>query len=138
MCLLKVYTDEDMNRIVEELPEVAPGVVEVWKAAETKEGAFCAIIALRDYIYQNGINIATQVKIYESYWSGYHFYSKRSACWGWAKNAKFLRCYIKKEWITAVGTLGGQTYPEIAFVTSQAFSPLIPKPRQNWKISSLG
>ena len=145
MCLLEVYSDEDMNRIVEELPEVAPGVVEVWRYVNP-----ASVSAFRPYAHHNdfhrgfkaGMNIAKCHKIsdcWSSYWSGFHCFANKEAIisiLGKLKGTEWLwgiRCYIKKEWITTVGKQEIHSETERrckcweVLVASQAFFPTYPE-----------
>jgi hypothetical protein len=133
MCLAEVYSDEDMNRIVEGLPEVAPGVAEVWKAVEVEGDIYRPIYDYGSHRYKPSISIAHREKINEilvSYWSGYHFFltpedalrygKKRGCCMG-----LIIKCFITREMVTAVGRswLGSSA---CAVVVSQAFFPTYP------------
>ena len=137
MCLAEIYTDADMNRIVEELPEVAPGVVGVWKAAIVRPTAFEPIIC-RYQVFQNGTNFAKKTKIKNEtnqayYWTGYHFGQSKQGALNWYGKGfsipTAIRCYVLKEWITSIGKQCGQWNSGIytTIVASQAFFPTYPE-----------
>lgn len=144
MCLSEVYTDEDMNRIVKELPEVAPGVVRLCKLASVVKGKLCnyfwtpvAIFPPKTQ-YDVGFNGAIVEKtstfckkpkqVY--YYTGLHFLFKGNPAQRflidynhWADKYIKISCLLKKEWISSVGRdrpLG------TTLVASQAFFPTYP------------
>ena len=147
MCLEEVYTDEDMNRIVEELPEVAPGVVEVWKVAFTKSGCFKGGDVTGHFIFTDGLCTAQKIKLgakNATYFSGFHCFPRRYTALrlhvGAAQaflfprsEAAVIKCYLKKEWITATGdgcvSVNKKEKPitRLALVASQAFFPTYPE-----------
>ena len=124
MCLLEVYSDQDMNRIVEELPEVAPNIIRLHKIVEAPQG-----IAWANYhqdcsfccIYRSGINIARRehLSFPPRYWTGFHFYLKKFTIFP----ALEITCLLRPEWITAVG----KDFGGVTFVASQAFFPTYPE-----------
>jgi hypothetical protein len=137
VCLSEVYTDEDMNRIVEELPEVAPEVVEVWKIARNNSTIACAYRApCEGKKYPTGHGGAEQKKLpYLSYYTGYHFCLSKSDANDWHNSpypdyCHAIKCYILKEWITCAGKQRGLGVSYIAvevLVASQAFFPTYPE-----------
>ena len=144
MCLREIYTDEDMNRIVEELPEVVPGVVEVWKATFEVNSGFQGGVETGHFRFAAGICTAEKVRLETDegvgYFSGFHCFFRRYAALRLCVSAKpynfspivLIKCYTKKEWITAVG----QNYvakrknkktTRTSLVASQAFFPTYPE-----------
>ena len=136
MCLEEIYTDEDMNEIVRGLPEVAPGVVEVWKVACPGIQVFSPIV-FYNQSYKSGINFARkkriQIQHQKTYWTGYHFAKSKKTALNWYGNGPFphiaIRCYILKEWIASIGKQPGQWNQDIhlTLVASQAFFPTYPE-----------
>lgn len=137
MCLSEIYTDADMNRIVEELPEVALGVVEVWKVAEAIGGVYSNWFfpPVQPINYQPFSKADVSLKIKNAkgttYWAGFHFYPNpfgaqefRQTLGGGSTTCQptLIKCLIKKDWITAAGKDIG-----LALVTSQAFFPTYPE-----------
>ncbi len=150
MCLSSIYTDEDMNRIVEELPEVAPGVVEVFKVVCVVNEQYHALNFHESFV--SGMNYAKQpfveAKCNTKYYAGFHFWSKMEDSTDTGRRMPFVStsegmlvdlalhkniiathigvvsCIVKKEWFTAVGKC---EYAGSVLVTSQAFFPAYPE-----------
>lgn len=136
MCLSEIYTDEDMNRIVEELPEVVPGVVVLQKIVQKEMGFFevpfsNAYLRIKQRQYENGINIAEKNLLFAEaskaqYWSGFHFSQNVHFEQGefplvW-RSRIIISCLVKKDWLQVAGKQWNRTW----LVASQAFFPIYP------------
>jgi hypothetical protein len=142
MCLSEVYSDEDMNKIVEGLPEVAPGVVEVWKvtAVETtiNGSQYRPIYDYKEHRYSFPFSIA-QSRINSTYWgckywTGYHFFISKDDALAYLDSphgkehpvARCIKCFVLKEWITTIGK-DCRLNKNGVLVASQAFFPTYPE-----------
>jgi len=153
MCLLEVYSDEDMNAIIEELPEVAPGVVKIFKFVCVVNGKYHALNFQESFA--GGINCAKQPFIKAEcntrYYAGFHFWSKMEYATDTGQTLPFIdsvnivnfllfcrlqskgisathlgviSCFVKKDWITAAGKTNEEGD---SLVASQAFFPAFPE-----------
>ena len=137
MCLEEVYSDEDMNHIIEGLPEVAPQVVEVFKVALVRSNAHTPIYSrtFKNELF-SGIGSAKQCLIKDSpvsYWSGYHCYINKNEAESWndfqnrhRNPTEILTVLVKKEWITAIGS-DSYSHKDLTLIASQAFFPTYPE-----------
>ena len=154
MCLAKVWTDEQMNEWLEGQGEV----IEVWKAV-SKWNTHNYFSAPCEYMYGGypaARGIAQQIMIKQGgfrYMSGFHFcLTKADAkAWGNFDDGICIKCYIKKEWIIAIGAqprlFAREGDPLISIiVASQAIFPHYPEtearyediPQEQMTVSPVG
>lgn len=127
MCLQTIWTDEEMEEWLEEQPEV----IEVCKHAFHYEHNSHWESPATSYTYKNGHNKANiTIKLLAGkgmYWSGFHFSLKPILWFEKYSSHERIKCLIKKEWITTIGTeiWGSKQY--IVIVASQAIFPHYPE-----------
>ena len=131
MCLAKVWTNEEMNEWLEGQGEV----IEVWKVTTVLNNESygnyyrgCSYTCA----YLGGLDVARPEWMLEKksfrYWPNFHFFEKAPprthTTYLMASNhpVQFIKCLIKKEWVTAVGEEEGA----IVIVASQAVFPHFP------------
>ena len=138
MCLERVFTDEEMDKRLEDQPEI----IEIGKSVKILEASYIPS-TWSGSIYVGGLNQAKQEKIDlpndEQYWSGFHYFLNYQQVENYVRMFAFLnellvKCLIKKEWITAVGISGywlrdssGEINKSLCVVTSQAIFPHFPE-----------
>lgn len=150
MCLSRVFTDEEMEQAIEELPEVAPGIVRLFKAVCVVDEKYHAL-NFQEF-FKEGINYAKQPFIKADcntkYYAGFHFWGKMEDSNNidmlvpfvkychltlvmieinhgiFASQTGVISCLAKKEWFD---TAGRTKRNKTALVTSQAFFPTYPE-----------
>lgn len=143
MCLSEVYDDEQMQEAIEALPEVAPGVVEVWKVVAKRDNFYVTPMPQWRIRIPNGIGIAPKkvlIKDYKDtgqYWSGWHVFATEYSAKTMKKAAdprpppeqvRILKCLIKKDWVGACGlaAIDWDYNTGLTFVVEKAFFPTFP------------
>jgi hypothetical protein len=133
MCLSRVFTDEEMEEWLADKPEV----IEVWKVATPlpfASGFAGWVFSFEDDMYKSGLdNADTKIRCMaddnKKYYVGFHFFVEYCDL-GFYKNFcayKIIKCYVKKEWITAIGTYDWCGREVLNLVASQAVFPHYPE-----------
>ena len=112
MCLDIVYDDQKKKRMLDALPD---GWIEVYKVVRKqwrtgRYGSLCQ----GSRLFRAGTNLS-QTSCFipigwglTSYMSGYHSFRAKSTARDWCGTR--IRCYIRKEWITDIGSQDGVVY----------------------------
>lgn len=130
MCLSEIWTDEEMESWLAEQPEV----IEVHKLIVKGEDDICYTGFGCRQESQAAFNKANSTeKIIAdnkiTYWSGFHFFTEE---WDATRiitdgRERVVKCFIKKDWITAMGIERWGNSDSVVIVASQAIFPHYPE-----------
>lgn len=112
MCLDRVYDAEKKKRMIDALPG---GWLEVYRCVkeEYRTGRYSPLCWHKGRFFRVGINRnKKEVRILSNYgikyMSGYHSYRAKSSVRDWW--GVRIKCHIRKEWITDIGSQDGVVY----------------------------